>query len=624
MLRHLIGLGTVAGMALAAYAGTDVKRFDPPHWWTGMKDTSLQLQLYGPGIKNADVSIASYQGVSLDSVARLDGSDNYLYVYLNVSPEASPGKLKILLRDGKKKSTYAYELCGRKENRGAAGFDAGDVLYMVMPDRFADGDESNNKVKGMRFPVGADRSDLNVRHGGDLKGINDHIDYLDTLGITALWLNPVLENDMPGGSYHGYATTDYYNVDPRFGTNDDYVKLIDALHDRDIKTVMDMIFNHCGSEHVWFRERPSSDWFNFSDGYQQTNYRLSTITDPYASDYDRKLSVDGWFVEQMPDLNQRNPHLMKYLVQNSIWWIEEAGIDGIRMDTYPYADKDKMGDWCDAVLAEYPGFNIVGECWFGTPAAEAYWQKGSLLSGKEDDTRLPVVMDFPLMMLSRDLAPYKEQTDPWTGLNKVYDHLALDYIYADPLDVLRFLDNHDTERVVLSQPENLDAWKQAVTLLLTVPGIPQLYYGTELLMSGDRKPGDGNVRRDMPGGFPGDKVNSFERGGRTDIQNEAFDFISMLLNWRKGKKALAEGKMVHFMPTNGAYLYKRYTSDGEEVVVLLNGQDNDLSIDMSRYAEAVRPGLRYKDLLTGDVIIPVSGSDMNLSPRQIMILEPVK
>ena len=335
MLRHLIGLGTVAGMALAAYAGTDVKRFDPPHWWTGMNDTSLQLQLYGPGIKNADVSIASYQGVSLDSVARLDGSDNYLYVYLNVSPEASPGKLKIFLRDGKKKSTYAYELRGRKENRGAAGFDAGDVLYMVMPDRFADGDESNNKVKGMRFPVGADRSDLNVRHGGDLKGINDHIDYLDTLGITALWLNPVLENDMPGGSYHGYATTDYYNVDPRFGTNDDYVKLIDTLHDRDIKTVMDMIFNHCGSEHVWFRERPSSDWFNFSDGYQQTNYRLSTITDPYASDYDRKLSVDGWFVEQMPDLNQRNPHLMKYLVQNSIWWIEEAGIDGIRMDTYP-------------------------------------------------------------------------------------------------------------------------------------------------------------------------------------------------------------------------------------------------------------------------------------------------
>lgn len=621
---NFIFAAAMAAMSTGLQASVDVQRFDPPHWWAGMRDTSLQIQVYGKDIKKDEVRLAPYPGVSIDSVARLDGSDNYMFIYLTVSPEAKPGQLRFTFTDGKKKKDYDYTLRQRHANRGAAGFDAGDVLYMVMPDRFADGDSRNNSVKSMRFPVGADRSDLNVRHGGDLKGIEQHLDYIDSLGVTALWLNPVLENDMPGGSYHGYATTDYYKVDPRFGTNADYARLISSLHDRGIKTVMDMIFNHCGSEHIWFRERPSSDWFNFSDGYRQTNYRLSTITDPYASDYDRKLSVDGWFVKEMPDLNQRNPHLMKYLVQNSIWWVEEAEIDGIRMDTYPYADKDAMGDWCDAVLAEYPDFNIVGECWFGTPAGEAYWQKGSRLAGNEGVTRLPVVMDFPLMILSRDLAPYKEQTDPWNGLNKIYDHIALDYIYPEPLNVLRFLDNHDTERVILEEPENLNAWKQAVTMLLTLPGIPQIYYGTELLMAGDRKPGDGNVRRDVPGGFPGDKVNSFLPSGRTDKQNEAYDFLSTLLQWRKGKKALSEGKMTHFMPTNGIYLYKRFTPEGDEVTVILNGQDNELDADMSRYAEALAKGAAYRDVLTGRKIVPLNESGTyRFRPREIMVLEPI-
>lgn len=624
-MNKIFSIAVLAGACVSASAGTAVSKIDPPHWWAGMKDTSLQLQVYGKDIKNADVVLAGYPGVTIDSVARLDGSDNYLYVYLNVSPQTKPGKLKFTFTEGKKKSKVSYELRERRPQKGAKGFDASDVLYMVMPDRFADGDPSNNSVKTMRFPVGADRSNLNVRHGGDLKGIADHVDYIDSLGVTALWLNPVLENDMPGGSYHGYATTDYYRVDPRFGSNDEYTALIETLHSRGIKTVMDMIFNHSGSEHIWKLEPPAHDWFNFPDGYVQTNYRLSAITDPYASEYDRKLATDGWFVEEMPDLNQRNKHLLKYLIQNSIWWVEESQIDGIRMDTYPYADRAAMADWIDAVLAEYPEFNIVGECWFADPAGVAYWQKGSPLADESTDTHLPVVMDFPLMIKSRNLQPYAEDTDPWNGLNKIYDHLALDNVYADPMQVLRFLDNHDTERMMLQTPESLEHWKQAQTILLTVPGIPQIYYGTELLMAGDRKAGDGNVRRDMPGGFPGDTVNAFEAEGRTALQNEAYDFLSTLLNWRKGSGAIAKGKMIHFMPTNGLYLYKRFTPEGDEVVVMLNGRDKELEVDMSRYAEALTPGKVYRDVLTGDSIVPfasdASARSMRFAPRQIYVLE---
>ena len=385
-----------------------------------------------------------------------------------------------------------------------------------------------------------------------------------------------------------------------------------------------MIFNHCGSEHIWFRERPSHDWFNFPDGYVQTNYRLSAITDPYVSDYDKKLATDGWFVKEMPDLNQNNPHLMKYLVQNSIWWIEEAEIDGIRMDTYPYADATRMGEWVDAVLAEYPQFNIVGECWFAEPAGEAYWQTMSKLSLKGEDTRLPVIMDFPLMIKSRNLGPYTEETDPWNGLNKIYDHLALDFIYPNPLQMLRFLDNHDTERVLLEVPENLDSWKQAITIILTVPGIPQIYYGTELLMAGDRRPGDGNVRRDMPGGFPGDTVNAFTRDGRTDLQNEAYDFMSKLLHWRKGSEAIAKGSMKHFMPTNGVYLYQRKYGD-DEVIIGLNGISKDNEVDMSRYAEIIPAGSRYKDILTGEEVeLLTDDNKFRFAPREIRVLQRIK
>lgn len=625
--RDLFRKGAVA-MAMAVLAlpsfAFEVSEIQPPHWWAGMHDNTLQLQVFGKDVRSADVTI-DYPGVKLDSVARLDGSPDWQYLYLSVAPDVKPGKFKIEWKEGKKKVTKEYELRARREQKGAKGFSAADVLYMVMPDRFADGDPSNNNSSSLRNPVGADRSNPNVRHGGDIRGLINHAAYIDSLGMTTLWVAPVLENDMRGGSYHGYATTDYYRVDPRFGTNAEYAELIDTLHNRGIKTVMDMIFNHSGSGHPWFDNPPASDWFNYQGDYHQTNYRLSTVTDPYASDYDRSMTQDGWFVKDMPDLNQRNPHLMKYLIQNSIWWIEEAQIDGIRMDTYPYADEKQMARWIDEVKAEYPDFNIVGECWFGETAGEAFWQKGSpLAAAKGTDTRLPVVMDFPLMIKSRGMEPYFEETDSWNGLNKIYDHIALDYVYPDPMNVLRFLDNHDTERVLLSLPDSLDQWKQAITILLTMPGIPQVYYGTEVLMHGTREGGDGNVRKDMPGGFPGDTATVFTREGRSALENEAVDYISALNRFRKGSKGIAEGGMKHFMPDNGIYLYQR--GEGKDaVVVMMNGRNETNEVDMTRYKELIPEGKKYRDVITGEIVTirPVSGK-YNFAPRETRVMTPVE
>lgn len=623
-MKSLTNILILCGLLTPAVGSAfSVDRIDPPHWWIGMHDSSLQLQVYGEDVKNSQFSV-DYPGVTVDSVVRLDGSPNWQYVYLSISPEAKPGTMSLNWHEGKKTIRKEYELRGRKPQKGAHGFDAGDVLYLIMPDRFADGDTSNNVVKTMKYQAEVNRDDPNMRHGGDIAGIMQHLDYIDDLGVTAVWVNPVLENDMPGqgGSYHGYATTDYYAIDPRFGSNEEYAVLIDSLHNRGIKTVMDMIFNHSGIGHPWIGDLPGKDWLNFPDEFHQTNYRLSTITDPYASDYDKKISVDGWFVRDMPDLNQRNPHLMKYLIQNSIWWIEEAQIDGIRMDTYPYADEEAMAGWIDAVLAEYPGFNIVGECWFGDTAGVGRWQGGAPLSvASGSDTHLPTVMDFPLMIKSADLAPFKADTDPWNGLNKIYDHLALDFVYENPLRVLRFLDNHDTERMIQSEIDSLQNWKQALTLLLTVPGIPQIYYGTELLMSGTRQGGDGMIRKDMPGGFPGDKINSFSREGRTSLQNEAYDYIAAVNKWRKGSRAAAKGGMKHFMPDNGLYLYERRAND-DSFVVVMNGRDIPIEVDMRRYDEVIPQGARYRDVVTGETIVLREANDIKIfTPRETRILE---
>ena len=595
----------------------DVTRIDPPFWWTGMQNDSLQLMVYGQGIGHADVMLEHYPGVEVQSVVRLD-SPNYLLVYLTIGAQAQPGTLKLRFEQEGRHRTVDYQLKGRTGTAGRNPFDASDVLYLVMPDRFAYAAPKKgapDPAALLEQPYTVDRSDPNARHGGNLAGLRRHLGYIDSLGVTAIWVNPVLTNDMPGGSYHSYATTDYYAIDPRFGSNAEWEALIDDAHRRGLKVVMDMIFNHSGYYHPWNLDRPTHDWFNFPDDFVQTNYRLSTLHDPYVSDYDRRRTVDGWFVREMPDLNQRNPHLMTYLIQNSIWWIEQSGIDGIRMDTYPYADFDGMTSWLRAIEREYPGFNIVGECWYANEGGEAFWQKGSKVNPIADP-ELPTVMDFVLSIKARDA--FSQPTGSLSGLNAIYDHLALDYLFPNPQNILTFLDNHDTDRFLLQEPDSLGWWKQAQAFLLTSRGIPQIYYGTEILMNGSREGSDGYVRRDFPGGFPGDKVNAFTAKGRTPKQQEAYKFMSKLLNWRRGNEVIARGSLKHFMPENGLYVYQRRLGD-RTVTVIMNGNDTPLTVTMERTLEILPYGTTLRDVLT-DKPFTVK-PEMTFAPRALYILE---
>lgn len=610
----LLAAALMAGASLfGAKKAPMVTKVEPPYWWVGMANDTLQVMLTGPDIAQASAEV-DYSGVKLDRQVSLD-SPNYKLLYFTIAPDTKPGKMPIRLNLNGRKHTLDYELKARDmKGEDYEGFSAADVLYLLMPDRFAQGDAV--AATDLEYNDAPDRTQPSTRHGGNLKGIADKLDYLDSLGITAIWSCPVLENDMPGGSYHGYATTDYYRIDPRFGTNADWQDLIAQAHKRGIKVVMDMIFNHSGSNHPWMKDMPSKDWYNHPEGNELTNFRLSTIHDPYVSDYDLDHTVNGWFVSAMPDLNQKNPHLMKYLIQNSIWWIESSKINGIRMDTYPYADMQGMAQWAADVLKEYPNFNIVGECWYGNEAGPAFWQSGSKINPVE--TNLPTVMDFKYNIDREKM--FFEETDPWNGLNHVYDHLALDYLYPDPQHILTFLDNHDTDRFLPEMPDSLGVWKQALAFLLTSRGIPQLYYGTELLMNGTKKISDGYIRLDMPGGFPGDKVDAFTREGRTDMQNEAWDYLSRLLQWRRGEAndVIAKGTLKHFMPQNGIYAYERRLGD-KQVVVLLNGQSEPNTVTMERTVEILPYGKTMRDLVSGkDVTIT---EEMTFAPRQVMILQ---
>ncbi len=603
----------LCAFASTLWAKASAPSIEPPFWWTGMNNRQVQLMVNGSEIRDAVPSV-DYPGVAIDSVVRLD-SPNYQIIYLYIAPSTKPGTMNISFKKGKKDIKVPYEL-KKRDGVTPNTFSSEDVLYLIMPDRFADGDQSNNTLKEMNYPVAVDRNNPSARHGGDLKGIENNLDYIQNLGVTAIWLNPVLENDMPGGAYHGYATTDYYRVDPRFGTNEEYRALIEESHRRGIKVVMDMIFNHSGSSHPWIADLPSKDWLNYPDGSVLTNFRLSTINDPYASDYDRTRSVKGWFVPSMPDLNQQNPHLMRYLIQNSIWWIEYSKIDGIRMDTYPYADMEPMAQWIADVQKEYPGYNIVGEAWYGDVAGTAYWQRESRIN-KQGDPNLPTVMDFPTMIIATQ-AFHENTLEYGQGLNKIYNRLSLDYLYENPKNVLTFLDNHDTDRFLLTMPENLGSWKQGIAFLLTTRGIPQIYYGTELLMHGDKKKTDGDVRKDVPGGFPGDNRNEFTSEGRSDLQNEAIDFLSKLAKWRQGNKVISDGALKHFMPENGMYVYERRLGDNRAVVIM-NGTDRSLSVDMSIYREILPSGTKLRDVITGEEFIVTP--EIHFAPRALYILE---
>ena len=627
-MKKLIILSLLLSVTMTIKAaGVKVDRIDPTDWYVGMKNPSLQLMVYGKGIGSVNNVTTDYPGVVVDSIVRVD-SPNYLLVYLNLSG-AQPGTMT--LKFDKTKVTYrlkAREMAGDKRK----GFDISDVLYLLMPDRFAQGPNHPKHIKGMRA-YKEDRTAHSLRHGGDLEGLRQHLDYFTDLGVTALWFTPILENDSPDmmdtwSTYHGYACTDYYRVDPRFGTNEQYRQLIDECHKKGLKVVMDMIFNHCGFEHPWVADMPTKDWFNLPDwlkeskgssdprgtSFLQTSYKLTPVLDPYASDVDKRETQEAWFVSTMPDLNQNNPHLMRYLIQNSIWWIETAGIDGIRMDTYPYAFRKPMADWMKELDEEYPNFNTVGETWVTQPAYTAAWQKDSKLS--KLNSYLKTVMDFSFQE-KLDSAKQEETDDWWRGYNRLYNSFCYDYLYPNPSSVMAFIDNHDTDRFLGNTQDSL-ALKQALALLLTVKRIPQLYYGTEILMNGTKKKTDGDVRKDFPGGFPGDTQNAFTAEGRTPQQQGMYSWLSRLLHWRQGNNAIIRGSMKQFIPYEGIYvIHRQYRT--KHVMTIINGRKKNAEMDVKRYAEVIGDKTIATDVTTGKQVR--LDQPIKLRSRQTMILE---
>lgn len=617
MKKILISLALILS-SMTMQAATKIDHIEPENWYVGMKNSSLQLMVYGKNIRDSRVSV-DYPGVKIDSLVRLD-SPNYLFVYLNLSG-AKPGNM-VLNIDGKKVNypLKARTMSGDKR----IGFDNSDVLYMLMPDRFASGRNITKPMKGLN-PYVVDRSKPSLRHGGDLEGVRQHLDYFNQLGVTALWFTPVLENNLPDmnsqSSYHGYATTNYYRVDPRFGTNEDYARLVAEAHAKGLKVVMDMIFNHCGYDHPWVKDMPSKDWFNTPEWmkkgdsyYLQTSYKLTPVLDPYASKVDKRETVDGWFVRSMPDLNQKNPHVMTYLIQNSEWWIETVGIDGIRMDTYPYADRKAMSQWMKILNEEYPNFNTVGETWVTEPAYTAAWQKDSKLS--KVNSYLKTVMDFSFYD-KLNLAKHEETDAWWKGLNRIYNSLCYDYLYENPSSVMAFIENHDTDRFLENGKDTL-ALKQALALLLTINRIPQLYYGTEVLMNGTKEVTDGNVRCDFPGGFAGDKHNAFTAEGRTKAENAMFNWLSKLLKWRRNNMVITKGKQIQFIPYKGVYVIARQWND-QTILTILNGTSQPVTLPLDRYAEVIGNHQEAKDVISGRKV--KLGSELQLKARDTKVIE---
>jgi glycosidase len=573
-----------------------IDHVDPPMWWTDMNNPELMITIHGKNIANLSPAIR-HPGIVVSTVTRT-ANPNYIFITLIIG-NAPPGPMKIeFYKDNKLILTYPYLLKERVPQSAERGsFGEQDVIYLLMPDRFSNGDPSNDSNENLKEKV--NRGNQDGRHGGDIQGIINHLDYLQDLGITAIWTTPLLEDDQPAYSYHTYATTDYYKIDGRYGTNADYARLADECHKRGMKLIMDLVPNHCGSEHWWMKDLPMHDWIHQFPSFTRTNYTIATWNDPHASAYDLNLSKDGWFDVTMPDLNQDNPFVLAYFRQSAIFWIEYAGIDGLRVDTYPYNDKWKIAEWTKAILEEFPGLNIMGECWQHRPEEIAYWQSG-VKNHDGYDSYLPAVMDFPLNDVLTTI--FNENFQSWDqGVSRLYNHYVMDYLYADPYNLLIFLDNHDMERFTERIGSDLNKFKLSVAHLLTTRGIPQLYYGTEIMQGGRKSNGDGDIRRDFPGGWPGDTRNAFTAEGRTSPENEAFTYLKRLLNYRKENPVLHSGKMVHFIPQNNVYVYFRMNSD-KTVMVILNNADERRSIDITRYEECLRGVRKGKDVISGLVV----------------------
>lgn len=589
----------------------DIEKIEPPHWWVGFKNQNLQLLVKHPNIGSA-TPLISHSGISLVKFHKAD-SPNYLFLDIEISENAQQGKFNITFKlDNNSELVQTYELKERgKSSEDFVGFDSSDAIFLITPDRFANGDPSNDIVEGLK-QTNIDRSEGYERHGGDLRGMINSIDYIHDLGYTAVWPTPVLINDMPQGSYHGYAITDYHKVDPRIGTLEDYKEFSSKLREKGMKLIMDQVANHCGLEHWWMKDLPFKDWVNYQENYEEhvdkwdwevtihSNHRRTTNQDLYASEKDYQGMSDGWFVKGMPDLNQRNPFMANYIIQNSIWWIETLDLGGIRQDTYPYPDKEFMADWAGAIMEEYPNFSIVGEEWSYNPLLVAYWQ-----DGKENKdgyrSNLKSSMDFPMQKAIIDGLNEEESWDK--GLVKLYEGLANDFAYASPKDIMVFLDNHDKSRIYTEVGEDATKAKMALSYMLMLPRIPQIYYGTEILMDDTAKPGDhGLIRTDFAGGWEGDAVNAFTGQGLTAEQKDMQSFLKKILNYRKSSKAIQKGETRHFAPFMGTYFL--YRTNGDETVVhIINKNDQPIEIDLKYHEEMGLAGKTLKNVITGETMV---------------------
>jgi glycosidase len=559
-----------------------IERVEPLNWWVGFKDTSLQLLIHGDKVADKKVSL-NYAGVKLVSIQKVD-NPNYLFVNLQISAATKPGKFNLILtQTGAKTITYPYEL--KQRTNKTQGVINKDFIYLIMPDRFANGDESNDRIAGMKDKT-FNRDSIFYRHGGDLQGIINNLSYLQELGVTTLWLNPVLENDEYKTSYHGYANTENYQIDRRFGNNALYKKLVDECHKRGMKMIKDLVHNHIGDQHFLVVDPPAKNWFHQWPKYTGTTYKDQTLFDPYAASADKKLMTDGWFDRHMPDVDQQNPLVKKYITQSHIWWIEYAGLDGFRLDTYAYNDKVFMAEWAKAITAEFPKFTFFGETWVNGTANQVFFTEGNTVN-QHFDTGLQGVTDFQTYFAINETLNGKFG---WTdGVNRLYTVLASDYQYKDPTRNVLFLDNHDISRFYSVVGEDFNKYKSGIILLFSLRGIPQMYYGTEILMKNYADP-DGKVREDFPGGWAGDKSNKFTQAGRTAKENEAFNFVKKLANYRKNNAVLQTGKLMQFVPEKGIYVYFRYNNE-KTVMVVMNTNEQAEELTTARFEERIG---RYK------------------------------
>jgi len=580
-------------MAASARAGDAIKRVEPLFWWVGMENPELQLLVYGDNIAGLKPRI-DYPDVQIKRVIRVE-NPNYLFIDLHIGRQAQAGSFDIAFtRQGKAIERHTYELKSR-DQKGPShqGFHSGDAIYLITPDRFANGNPGNDEVPALE--EGKNREDKAGRHGGDIQGVIDHLDYIDRMGFSAIWLNPVLENDMPHHSYHGYATTDYYQVDARMGSNKLYQKLSEKAGERGIKLIMDMIPNHCGSQHWWMDDLPMDNWLHYQDSFRVTNHRRTTVRDPHAAEADHKKFTHGWFVSAMPDMNQDNPLVANYLIQNSIWWVEYANLSGIRIDTYPYSGKEFMAQFTCRLMQEYPNLNMVGEEWSMNPAVIAYWQRDKE-NADNYTSCLPSLMDFPL---NNALISALNEEEGWgSGWIKAYEALSNDFLYANPHNLVIFPDNHDMSRFYTQLDENYDHYRLGIAYLLTMRGIPQILYGTEILMSHPGTDAHGAIRSDFPGGWPSDQKNAFTGEGLSGKKLQAQAYMQKLLNWRQQTPVIHQGQLTHFAPQNGVYVYFRY-NEQSKVMIVLNKSEEKQTLRLERFSEILQPGSQAREIITG-------------------------